>query len=36
MKKLKMSVVMDNFSLLLQNQVVTISGGNLFQPTNVT
>ena len=35
MKKLKMSIVMDHFSLL-QNQVVTISRGNLFQPTNVT
>ena len=36
MKKLKMSIVIDHFSLLIQNQVVTISRGNLFQPTNVT
>ena len=36
MKNLKMSIVMDHLSLILQNQFVTISRGNFFQPTNVT
>ena len=35
-ENIKDVIVMDHFSLLLQNQVVTISRSNLFQPTNVT
>ena len=35
-ENLKCLIVMSHFSLLLQNQFVNISRGNLFQPTNVT